>query len=77
MQCLIIRGRPLEEPIDNWMALFNEIMVSTYLYVSISLTGFNSNSLFTNSGTALMGVIIFTTGVNFLKFLIYAMKMIA
>jgi hypothetical protein len=41
MQVLIIRGKPLIGPLENWMALFNEAMISVYLYVSIALTGFN------------------------------------
>ncbi len=61
---------------ENWMALFNELMVTCYLYVSITLTGFNPNSFFTNTGTALMGVIMTTALANFLKFLISVMKAI-
>ena len=62
------------EPIDNRMALFNELMITCYLYVLMTLTGFNPNGFYNNSGAVLMGVIIFTAGVNFLKFLIFALK---
>jgi hypothetical protein len=62
------------EPKENWMALFNEIMVSAYLYVSMTLTGFNPNPFFNNSGTALMGVIILAGSANLLMFLISASK---
>lgn len=69
MQLIIIIGQPLLEHLENRMALFNEVMISVYLYVSIALTGFNVNSFYNNTGTFLMGVIISTVGVNFLKFL--------
>ncbi len=62
---------------ENWMALFNEFMVSIYLYVSITLTGVSANPFYNNCGTALMGVIILTAGANLLYFLIMAIKTIA
>jgi hypothetical protein len=77
MQCLIVGGKPMEEKTENRMALFNEIMVSAFLYVSFSLTGFNKNPLFTEGGTALMCVVIFAASVNFLKFLISIIKILA
>lgn len=62
---------------ENWMALFNEFMVSIYLYVSITLTGASANPFYNNCGTALMGVIILTAAANLLYFLIMAIKTIA
>lgn len=41
-QCLSIRFKPLEEPIENRISLFNESMVSIYLYIMLGLTDFNS-----------------------------------
>jgi hypothetical protein len=53
----------------NWMAFFNEAMVSVYLYVSIALSGVSANTNYNNCGTALMGVIVLTASVSFLYFL--------
>jgi hypothetical protein len=77
MQCLIVGGKPMEEKNENRMALFNEIMVSFFLYVSFSLTDFNKNPLFTEGGTALMCVVICAASVNFLKFIISFIKITA
>jgi hypothetical protein len=66
----------MEEKTENRMALFNEIMVSSFLYVSFSLIGFNKDSLFTEGGTALMCVVICAASVNFLKFLISFFKIL-
>jgi hypothetical protein len=74
VQCLIIIGWPLIERKENWMALFNEAMVSIYLYVSMALTGFNVNSFFNMTGTVLMGVIISVASVNFLMFFFSSIK---
>ncbi len=59
------------------MALFNEVMVSIYLYVSITLTEAAANPFYNNCGTALMGVIIMTAAVNLLYFLIMAVKTVS
>ena len=59
------------------MALFNEFMVSVYLYVSITLTEASANPFYNSCGTALMGVIILTAGTNLLYFLIMAFKIVA
>jgi hypothetical protein len=40
MQALIVVGKPMTSHIENKMALFNEAAVSVYLYISISLTGY-------------------------------------
>ena len=77
MQCLIIKGWPLIENLENWMALFNEFMVSAYLFVSMALTGFNTNSFYNYTGIALMSVILCTAGVNFLNLFISIIKIIA
>ncbi len=53
----------------NWMAFFNEAMISVYLYVSIALSGVTANTNYNNSGSALMGVVVITASVNFLYFL--------
>ncbi len=51
------------------MALFNEAMISVYLYVSITLSGVTANPNYNNCGTALMGVVILTSSANLLNFL--------
>ena len=40
-QCLAIMGKPMNERSENRMVVFNEIMVSCYLYAMIPLTDFN------------------------------------
>ena len=41
VQTLIIHGKPQLEPVENYISLFNEIMVSMYLYLMITLTEYN------------------------------------
>ncbi len=57
------------------MLLFNEIMVSIYLYVLISLTDYNDDAdLFENCGIALLTVVMLSFAVNFLKFVYFALR---
>jgi hypothetical protein len=44
-QALLILGKPFSEPIDNWLSLFTEIMVSLYLYILLCLTDFQGYNL--------------------------------
>lgn len=37
-QVLIIGGKPMMEPVENKVCLFNEIMISVYLYILIGLS---------------------------------------
>ncbi len=69
-----MKGWPFAEKLENYMALFNEFMLSVYLYVSMALTGFNTNPFYNSTGTALMGVVITSAGVNLLKFLFSVIK---
>jgi hypothetical protein len=39
-QCMILGGRPHISTFENLLALFNELMVSTYLYLLLLLTDF-------------------------------------
>jgi hypothetical protein len=39
-QALIVNYKPLEDPLDLKFAMFNELMVSVYLYIMICLTDF-------------------------------------
>lgn len=64
-----MRGKPLDDKFENNMLLFNEIMVSIYLYVLSSLTDYNDDAdLFENCGIALVTIVMISFGVNFLKF---------
>ena len=57
------------------MLIFNELMVSTYLYVLISLTDYNDDSdLFNSCGIVLLSIVMITFGVNFIKFLFFALR---
>ena len=59
------------------MALFNEAMISFYLYVSIALSGVSANTNYNNCGTALMGLVALTASVNFLYFVFSVVYSIA
>ena len=55
------------------MALFNELMVSVYLYLMMGLTDFHGeNPLRSELGYILLGLVVFTVLVNFLKALWFA-----
>ena len=41
VQTLIIHGQPMLDHVENKISLFNEIMVSLFLYVMITLTEYN------------------------------------
>ncbi len=70
MQGLIIIGKPLLQTSENRMALLNEIMITVYLYALMTLSGFQVNTFYSESGTSLMSVVIVTASVNFLYFII-------
>ena len=78
-QALILIGRPYE---DNRMLMFNELIVTLYLYVLIMLTDFNESvDAFDTLAIILLGVIIVTfifnllvMAFNFLVFLVKAVK---
>jgi Kef-type K+ transport system membrane component KefB len=70
-----LRGRPLESNFENKMLLFNELMVTIYLYVLISLTDYNDDAdLFDNCGIALLTIVLIAFAVNFIKFLYFLLQ---
>ncbi len=54
------------------MCLFNEMMVTCYLYVLLTLTDFHAtvNPLRDQSGTGLTAIILFTVSASVAKFLV-------
>jgi hypothetical protein len=55
--------------------MFNELMVSIYLYVLISLTDYNDDAdLFDNCGIALLTIVMIAFSVNFIKFLLFTLR---
>ncbi len=55
---------------ENFISIFNEIMVSIYLIVSTSLTGHQGpNPKQAECGMALVAIILLTFAVNLIKFL--------
>ena len=71
----MMRGKPLEDSFENSMLLFNEVMVSIYLYVLISLTDHNDDAdLFENCGIALLSIVMISFAVNFIKFLFFLLR---
>jgi len=68
-QALYFRFRPLLEGVENSISLFNEFMVSFYLYVLLSLTDFNTeNGQRELCGLLLVVTILLSTFVGFCKF---------
>jgi hypothetical protein len=68
-QALYFRFRPLLESVENSISLFNEFMVSFYLYVLLSLTDFNTeNRQRELCGLLLVFTILLSTSVGFCKF---------
>ena len=70
-QVLILVLQPIEGgPLENRLALFNELMVSSYLYVLILLSEYNYENAFREeAGWGLLGVIFLSCFVNLGKFL--------
>jgi hypothetical protein len=69
---MIIAGKkPLSKPLDNKMLLFNEIMVSAYLYLLLCLTDFMTDHDYRDRiGWLLLYLVVFTVFVNVCKALI-------
>lgn len=38
---MICRVQPFKETSKNWLSLFNELMISVYLYLAVALTDIN------------------------------------
>lgn len=69
-QCLILGGKPFQDPKENTMSLLNEVMVSLYLYQMIALTDYNSTNPYRiQIGWTLVGTVFFSVGFNIIKFL--------
>lgn len=72
---IIVRGKPLDNKFENSMLMFNELMVSIYLYVLTSLTDYNDDAdLFENCGIALLSIVMIAFAVNFIKFLFFTLR---
>jgi hypothetical protein len=57
------------------MLMFNELLVSIYLYVLTSLTDFNDDAdLFEGCGIALLSIVMIAFVVNFIKFLFFTLR---
>jgi hypothetical protein len=70
-QAMIIGSRPMLSKLENNMMLFNEIMVSVYLYLLLCLTDFmEENNCRDFIGLLLLSLVGFTVLVNLVKFLI-------
>ncbi|TNV87291.1 hypothetical protein FGO68_gene9418 [Halteria grandinella] len=68
-QGYLIYVQPLDTRLENAISLFNELMVSLYLYVLISLTDYN-DSLRDQAGIALLYIVLISFFANFVKLLI-------
>ena len=67
---MILGSRPLASPLDNLFSLFNELMVTTYLYLLLLLTDFiGENTNRDPQGTALLVVLGASIIVNLCKFI--------
>jgi hypothetical protein len=77
--CILIKGRPFENSLENKMSLFTETLVSIYLYLLLCLTDFmgNTNLIRDFLALALVSVIGFSVFVNlifFTKVIIFRIK---
>jgi hypothetical protein len=67
---MILSSKPMLSMLDNRMLLFNELMVSAYLYLLLCLTDFmQENDCRDFIGLLLLTVVVFTVLVNLVKFL--------
>jgi hypothetical protein len=68
---MIIGSKPMLSMLENYMMLFNEIIVSVYLYLLLCLTDFmEENNSRDFIGLLLLSLVGFTVLVNLVKFLI-------
>jgi Na+/phosphate symporter len=71
-QLMIVGSKPMSSKLDNNMLLFNEIMVSLYLYLLLCLTDFmiehDKRDLI---AWVLLFLVVFTVLFNLVKFLIF------
>jgi hypothetical protein len=68
---MILGSKPMLKKLDNRMLLFNEVMVSIYLYLLLCLTDFMvEHEKRENIAWVLVIVVIFTVVANLVKFLI-------
>ncbi|TNV86205.1 hypothetical protein FGO68_gene1499 [Halteria grandinella] len=67
-QILLLHGRPISDPLEYRMSLFNEVMASVYLYGLFTLTDYmGRNEVKEECGLGLLGVVMFTIMANVLK----------
>ena len=65
---MLIHGRPFKNPQELFMAIFNEIAASAYLYIMLLLTDFWGESTIRNEiGWGLFFFLGFVVCVNVLK----------
>jgi hypothetical protein len=70
-QVMIIGSKPMLSMLENYMMLFNEIMVSVYLYLLLCLTDFmEENNSRDFIGLLLLSLVGITVLVNLIKFLL-------
>ncbi len=74
-QCLIILGQPMPSPIENKVSVFNEVMVSLYLYTLMDLTDFfGENKHREEAGYILVSIILLSVLINFIKFFVLVFR---
>jgi hypothetical protein len=67
-QAMMVFGRPLSEPGDFRIAIFNEVVNSLYLYTDMLLTDFHGyDTMRDDFGWCLVFILGLTVGVNFLR----------
>ena len=70
-QVMIVGSRPMLKKLDNRMLLFNEIMVSVYIYLLLCLTDFMGENDYRDLiAWVLLFIVVFTVLINLLKFLL-------
>ena len=70
-QAMILVSKPMLSKLDNNMLLFNELMVSVYLYLLLCLTDYmGENDNRDLLGLILLSLVVSTVLVNLVKFLL-------
>jgi hypothetical protein len=65
----------MPSPIENRFSVFNEVMVSLYLYTLLDLTDFlGDNHHREESGYILVAIIFVSVAANFIKFFVLVLR---
>jgi hypothetical protein len=71
VQMILLIYKPFDSTIENRLSIFNEILVTIYLYLLIGIIDVNVDlDLRDIIGWCLLGVVLFSFAANFLKMIV-------